>query len=204
VYRCCPRPYLSCRAWRGQGIHPSHRPPPLCAQLLALVLRDHTSALGAVAQKLRDHIICFGSGRAEIARPHICFASGRAEIARPHICFASGRNFCATAYQLRDRSRSRCAVSQSLRDHSQSRCVFCAVSESCFARRTLFHFSWNQRIWPVVWLREKWDTVVHKRVSGSMKSGTRLCARGGVGESLCANRVPLFMEPKPFAGMLVP
>ena len=140
-------------------------------------------------------------------RPHkkrICFGSGRAEsasvlraIARPNIADMRSRNFCATAREADMRSRN-------LRDHSQSRCVFCAVSENCFARRTSFHFSRNQRIWPVVWLREKWDTVVHKRVSGSMKSGTRLCARGGVGESLCANRVPLFMEPKPFAGMLVP
>ena len=42
------------------------------------------------------------------------------------------------------------------------------------------------------------------RCAGSMKSGTRFCAQSSVGESLHPNRVPLFMEPQLFRGMLVP
>jgi len=166
VYRCCPRPYLSCRAWCGQGIHPSHRPPPLCAQLLALgvvaqKLRDHISALGVVAQKLRDHIICFGSGRAEIARPHICFASGRAEIARPHICFASGRAEVARPHISYIWSRNR----------SQNRCAFCATTpkaDAFFVRS------------PKVALRAEPCSTFHGTSAsgqwfGYVKNGTRLC-----------------------------
>jgi len=92
--------------------------------------------------------------------------------------------------------------------------------------QTVFHFSWNRGPSQACWFHEKWNTVVRPkrrwrelvrklcstfhgtaafpRHVGSMKSGTRLCAKRGVREALCANRVPLFMEPKPFAGMLVP